>query len=166
MHPISDSDDNSDVDGEKHSQPNHHRRVHRGSMRQNMWDSKISSTCRHKMLFLCSAPKGGRPKNPPANPPSPQPPRPPKDRPPQECPPQEGLHSPARTPTRPHPPPDRRTAQNFALFFPLPPPFSFSLSRGLLVEFWCCLKRRDPQINVHVWALGLSCGSQAAGTAS
>ena len=36
----------------------------------------------------------------------------------------------------------RRTAQNFALFFPLPPPFSlfFCLSGCLLVEFWWCLK--------------------------
>ena len=33
----------------------------------------------------------------------------------------------------------RRTAQNFALFFPLPSPFrSFFLSGGLLVEFWLC----------------------------
>ena len=33
-----------------------------------------------------------------------------------------------------------------AFFFPLSPSFSifFSLCRGLLVEFWWCLKRRDP----------------------
>ena len=31
-------------------------------------------------------------------------------------------------------------------FFPLPPPFSlsFSLSGGLLVEIWWCLKRQEP----------------------
>ena len=40
-------------------------------------------------------------------------------------------------------------AQNFALFFfPVPPQNSFfySLSGSLLVEFWWCLKRRDPQM--------------------
>ena len=43
-------------------------------------------------------------------------------------------------------PPFPWTAQNFTLLFPLPPSFSFfsSLSGGLLVEFWSCLKRRDP----------------------
>ena len=46
---------------------------------------------------------------------------------------------------RPSPgPPFPWTAQKFALFFPLPPQFSFfpSLSGGLLVEFWWCLKTR------------------------
>ena len=40
--------------------------------------------------------------------------------------------------------PLRRTAQNFALFFSLLPSFLFffSLSGGLLVEVWWCLKRR------------------------
>ena len=41
--------------------------------------------------------------------------------------------------------PLRRTAQNFARFFPSPAPIFalfFSLSGGLLVEFWWCLKRR------------------------
>ena len=39
-------------------------------------------------------------------------------------------------------------AQNFPLFFLLPPPCSLflSLSGGLLVEVWWCLKRRDPQM--------------------
>ena len=59
------------------------------------------------------------------------------------------------------PPPDRplrRTAQNFALFFPSPTPififFSlqvssrvfFPLSGGLLVEFWWCFGRSGPQM--------------------
>ena len=52
----------------------------------------------------------------------------------------------------------RRTAQNFALFFPLPPPpfrsFS-SLSGCLLVEFWWCLKSRDPRMCTF-GVLGLS----------
>ena len=46
--------------------------------------------------------------------------------------------------------PLRRTTQNSAFFFPLSPPFSLVLSSlswgGLLVEFWWCLKRRDPQM--------------------
>ena len=38
-------------------------------------------------------------------------------------------------------------AQNFLLFFlPLPFSLSFSLSGSLVVEFWWCLKRRDPQM--------------------
>ena len=46
----------------------------------------------------------------------------------------------------------RRTAQNFASF-PSPAPFrSFSLSWCLLVQFWWCLKRRDPQM----YTFGLS----------
>ena len=41
----------------------------------------------------------------------------------------------------------RRTAQNFARCFPLPPQFrSFSLSGCLLVEFWWCFRRPGPQI--------------------
>ena len=42
----------------------------------------------------------------------------------------------------------RVVAQTFAFFFPLPPQFPFFLPslRGLLVEFWWCLKRRDPQM--------------------
>ena len=45
-----------------------------------------------------------------------------------------------RTPNaRDHP---RLTAQNFALFIPLPPHFrSFCLSGCLLVEFWWCFRR-------------------------
>ena len=41
-----------------------------------------------------------------------------------------------------------RTAQNFALFPPLPPPvlFFFSLSDGLLVEFWWCFRKPGPQM--------------------
>ena len=52
----------------------------------------------------------------------------------------------------------RWTAQNFALFSPLPPQNSFFsfLSGGLLVEFWWCLKRRDPQMCTF-GVLGLSC---------
>ena len=46
------------------------------------------------------------------------------------------------------------------LFFPLPLPFSLffslSLSEGLLVEFWWCLKRRDPHM-CPFGVLGLSC---------
>ena len=51
-------------------------------------------------------------------------------------------------------------AQNFALFFPLPPQLFilFSLSFGLFVEFWWCLKRRDPQVCTF-GVLGLSCAS-------
>ena len=49
--------------------------------------------------------------------------------------------------------PLHRTAQNFALFFPLPSPFrSVSLSGSLLVEFWCFWKAGTS--NVHVWLLG------------
>ena len=48
MHPISlvsdaDSDDNTDLDGETHSQSKHHQRVHRGSMQQDLRDKIISS---------------------------------------------------------------------------------------------------------------------------
>ena len=44
-------------------------------------------------------------------------------------------------------PPSARTAQNFALFFLLPLPFSFfPLSGGLLVEFWSCFGRSGPQM--------------------
>ena len=56
----------------------------------------------------------------------------------------------------------RRVAQNFAFFCSLSRSHvrSFSLSggssRGILVVF---LKRQDP-LNVHVWALGLSCESK------
>ena len=51
-------------------------------------------------------------------------------------------------------------AQNFAFFFPLPPQNSFfsSLSGGLLVEFWWCLKRRDAQMCAF-GVLWLSCAS-------
>ena len=51
-------------------------------------------------------------------------------------------------------------AQNFALFFLLPPPFSFflCLSGGLLVEFWWCLKCRGAQMCTF-GVLWLSCGS-------
>ena len=54
-------------------------------------------------------------------------------------------------------------ARNFALFFPLSRfPFrSFCLSGGLLVEFWWCLKRRDPQMCTFE-VLGLSCETLAA----
>ena len=55
-------------------------------------------------------------------------------------------------------------AQNFALFFfPLPPQNSFfsSLSEGLLVEFWWCLKRRGAQI-CTLGVLGLLCEAPAA----
>ena len=50
MHPISlvsdaDSDDNADVDGEKHSQPKHHRGSQRRSMKQDLLDSIMSLTC-------------------------------------------------------------------------------------------------------------------------
>ena len=45
-------------------------------------------------------------------------------------------------------------------FFPLPPQNSFfsSLSGGLLVEFWWCLKRRGPEMCTF-GVLGLSCAS-------
>ena len=53
-------------------------------------------------------------------------------------------------------------AQNFALFFPLPPEISFfsSLSGGFLVEFWC-LKRQDAQMCAF-GVLWLSCEAPAA----
>ena len=49
-------------------------------------------------------------------------------------------------------------ARNFALFFPLPPHNSFfsSVSGGLLVEFWWCLKRRGAQMCTF-GVLWLSC---------
>ena len=49
-------------------------------------------------------------------------------------------------------PPNRRTAQNFALFFPLPLPFSLfiSLTVCLLVEFWWFLKRRGARLGSRV----------------
>ena len=45
---------------------------------------------------------------------------------------------------RPKGQPEGWEAQNVALFFPLPPQFSFCLPSlgGLLVEFWWCLRRR------------------------
>ena len=48
-------------------------------------------------------------------------------------------------------------------FSPLPPPLSFflSLSLGLLVEFWWCLKRRGPQMCTF-GVLELSCEAPAA----
>ena len=51
-------------------------------------------------------------------------------------------------------------------FFPSPAPicaffFSLSLSGGPLVEFWWCLKRRDPQMCTF-GVLGLSCEAPAA----
>ena len=48
-------------------------------------------------------------------------------------------------------------AQNFALFFSLPPEISFFLLSlgGLLVEFWWCLKRRGAQMCTF-GVLGLS----------
>ena len=51
-------------------------------------------------------------------------------------------------------------AQNFALFFPVPPQNSFFsfLSGGLLVEFWWCLKCRGAQMCTF-GVLGLSCAS-------
>ena len=56
-----------------------------------------------------------------------------------------------------------RGPQNFALFFDLFRSHfrSFSLSGGLLVEFWWCLKRRDPQMCTF-GVLGLSCEAPAA----
>ena len=51
----------------------------------------------------------------------------------------------------------RRTAQNIALFFPLPPSIFalfVSLSGCLLVEFWWCFRRRGNS-NGHIWTLGL-----------
>ena len=54
-------------------------------------------------------------------------------------------------------------AQNFALFFPLPPPISFFLLslEGLLVEFWWCLKRRGAQMCAF-GVLGLLCEAPTA----
>ena len=52
-----------------------------------------------------------------------------------------------------------RTAQNFALCFPSPASLhfrSFSLSGGLLVEFWWCLKHRGPEMCTF-GVLRLSC---------
>ena len=51
----------------------------------------------------------------------------------------------------------------FRAFFPSSAPFFpfFSLSGGLLVEFWWCLKRRDPQMCTF-GVLGLSCETLAA----
>ena len=48
-------------------------------------------------------------------------------------------------------------------FFTLRPQFSFFLPSlgGLLVEFWWCLKRRDPEMFTF-WVLGLSCEAPAA----
>ena len=48
-------------------------------------------------------------------------------------------------------------------FFPLPPQFSFFLPslRGLLVEFWWCLKRRGPEMCTF-GVLWLSCEARAA----
>ena len=41
--------------------------------------------------------------------------------------------------------------QNFAFFFPSPATvFASSLSGGLLVEFWWCLKCRDPQMRENL----------------
>ena len=50
-----------------------------------------------------------------------------------------------------------------AFFFPVPPQNSFfsSLSGGLLVEFWWCLKRRGAQMCTF-GVLGLSCEAPAA----
>ena len=68
-----------------------------------------------------------------------------------------GPHSVGPPPPDPPPPtPLRRTPQNFALFFPSPATI-FSLSSffpllgGPFVEFWCCLKRRDPQMPMFLW---------------
>ena len=59
--------------------------------------------------------------------------------------------------------PKRVEAQNFALFFPLPPQFSF-FSPSLVdpfVEFWWCLKRQGAQMCTF-GVLGLSCEAPAA----
>ena len=58
--------------------------------------------------------------------------------------------------------PEGWEAQNFAFFPPFPPPFrSFlCLSRCLLVEFWWCLKRQNPQMCTF-GVLRLSCETQA-----
>ena len=60
-------------------------------------------------------------------------------------------------------PPLRRTAQNFALFFLSRRKFHsfFSLWRGLLVEFWWCLKRRGAQMCAF-GVLWLLCEAPAA----
>ena len=63
------------------------------------------------------------------------------------------------------PPPDRPSPgpPKFSLFFfSLPPEISFFLLslRGLLVEFWWCLKRRDAQMCAF-GVLWLSCGTPA-----
>ena len=60
-------------------------------------------------------------------------------------------------PSRDRPPLDR---PKFRSFFPLPPQNSFfsSLSGGLLVEFWWCLKRRVPEMCAF-GVLWLSCAS-------
>ena len=51
---------------------------------------------------------------------------------------------------------------NISSFFgSVPPEISLSLSGCLLVEFWWCFWRSGPS-NVHVWALGLSCGTPGA----
>ena len=54
-------------------------------------------------------------------------------------------------------------ARTFRAFFPSSAPMFalFSLSGGLLVEFWWCLKRRDPQMCTF-GVLGLSCETLAA----
>ena len=59
--------------------------------------------------------------------------------------------------------PNGGRTQNFVLFFPLPPQFSFfllSLGR-LLVVFWWCLKRWGRQMCMF-GVLGLSCEAPAA----
>ena len=54
---------------------------------------------------------------------------------------------------------------NFLFFFPFPITVSLflGLSGCLLVEFWCCLKRRSPQMCTF-GVLGLSCETPAAPT--
>ena len=89
------------------------------------------------------------PRNRPSRPPFPGPPFP-------------GTALPGTRPSRDRPSagqPFSWTAQNFALFFPVPPQNSFfsSLSGGLLVEFWLCFKRRGAQMCTF-GVLGLSCG--------
>ena len=60
--------------------------------------------------------------------------------------------------------PEGWEAQHFALFFPLPPPFSFffSFTGGLLVGFWWCFGGPGPS-HVRVFAVGLSCESLQGG---
>ena len=67
------------------------------------------------------------------------------------------------SPDRPSAGPLRRTAQNFALFFPSPPQFSFFLLSlgGPFVEFWWGLKRRGAQMCTF-GVLGRSCETLAA----